>query len=157
MKTVVAAIAILLQVLPLLTEATSSPQSIDPKDIANILGRRYYFSTVPLNVGEGVTLCLELNMTLAGFETPEEYDAVTNYVTYTLGRTDIHWTSGARQYTSWIWTNSGEPFTFFRWDVSEPDITDGAQQQGLAVLNGLMQDQPTVTSYRCICEEKTSC
>ena len=24
-------------------------------------------------------------MTLAGFETPEEYDAVTNYVTYTLG------------------------------------------------------------------------
>ncbi|KAF4524786.1 hypothetical protein B566_EDAN010159, partial [Ephemera danica] len=42
------------------------------------------FIFLQLTIPEAVTVCQELNMTLAGLETIEEFNAVTNYITIDL-------------------------------------------------------------------------
>ncbi|KAF4524788.1 hypothetical protein B566_EDAN010161, partial [Ephemera danica] len=182
MKKGVAAIAIFLQILALFVKATVL-QSIDPKDVATIDGRRYYFSSILVtstdyyctsgtrhhsmwiwgnsgepfshfkwdvgqpdgrtdeyntNIPEAVTVCQELNMTLAGFETVEEYDAVMEYIRIDLASNEIYWTSGILQYNMWIWGNSGKPFSYFKWDVNEPD--SNTAEDTLCVKNGFMHN-----------------
>ncbi|KAF4524787.1 hypothetical protein B566_EDAN010160 [Ephemera danica] len=143
MKKAIAALAIFLLV------------PVDPKDIAVIDGRLYYFSSIAVTVSEAITVCRELNMTLAGLETQQEFDAVNNYITSNLATTAHFLTSGTLQLNMWVWSNVGKPFSYFNWATLEPDGRD--DELSLCVGEGSMWDCFVTSSWRFVCEETTSC
>ncbi|KAF4529578.1 hypothetical protein B566_EDAN018369 [Ephemera danica] len=64
----------------------TSPHTVDPKDIAIIGGRRYYFSPISLSVPNAIPVCTDINMTLAAFETAQEFDAISDHMIYVLAQ-----------------------------------------------------------------------
>ncbi|KAF4524956.1 hypothetical protein B566_EDAN013906 [Ephemera danica] len=152
-------VASILLVIPWLTASITS-NNVDPKDIVLIEGRRYYFgSTLEVTVPEALSVCQEINMTLSGLETLEEFTAVTNYMQTNLNLGLLWWTSGCRQSTSWIWSNTGQSFTYFKWDTAygDPTITDVRTQGCLYVydVTGLMRDNWCEINHNFICEERS--
>ncbi|KAF4524784.1 hypothetical protein B566_EDAN010157 [Ephemera danica] len=143
-------------VTPLLIAATPS-RGVDPRDIVLIDGRRYYFSTIEVSVPEAVSVCQEINMTVAGLETIEEFTAVTNYMKTNLNFGTWWWVSGCRQYTSWIWSNSGQLFAFFQWGPFRPLYSDSHAQVCLALYDttGDMGDGRCDENNFFICEERS--
>ncbi|KAF4520574.1 hypothetical protein B566_EDAN011127, partial [Ephemera danica] len=108
---------------------------MEPRDIVDIGGRRYYFSRVMVTPPEATDLCSEFEMTLAGLETMEESDNVTDYITNTLGTTDNkYWTSGVRVYRRYMWGNSGLMFSYDNWAV-DPDLSVNDTVQGHVYLH----------------------
>ncbi|KAF4520577.1 hypothetical protein B566_EDAN011130 [Ephemera danica] len=103
-------------------------------------GRRYYFSNILVNAAEGLSLCQEINMTLAGFETVQEYITIINHIenTHGWGANGFYFTSGVRHTNIWIWSNVGLPMTYFVWNSGpdiEPDFTTDLTTQQCLVLS----------------------
>ncbi|KAF4518854.1 hypothetical protein B566_EDAN006705 [Ephemera danica] len=88
----------------------------------DINGEQYYVvASVSLTPSDAATRCDELNMDLMDLQTPEKEQAVYNALV-SHGYTRLfYWTSGQRlENQGWIWTNTGNPFTYFHWTINEP-------------------------------------
>jgi len=82
----------------------------------------YFFGTESLNWYEAYEKCRELNSELVTFETDQEFDAVTAFLTANGSRL-TYWTSGndLAKTGSHRWFTNGQRISSLRWARNQPD------------------------------------
>jgi hypothetical protein len=80
-----------------------------------------------------------------------------NFTINSIADSQYWWTSGCRLFTSWIWSNTGQLFSYDKWETggtwNEPGVTDTRTQACLCLVRGTHHDCWCEEDHLFICEE----
>lgn len=102
--------------------------SIDYRPFLQIRDGFYFFGAEQVNWYVAYERCRKMEADLVTFETPEEFDAIANYLK-SKGVKSEHWTSGndLGKTGTYNWFSNAQPITIKRWAPNQPDNANGIE------------------------------